>query len=117
MMVAHILYECRRICFPISREAFQILEHGGEPRGAKNRNGIFGVLVKIRVEISLIHEVGLATDVKDDPSQVMQLENCKKRGIFGDSFLNYLSMVADRLFAAWLDLCNNREAIIGRRLR
>ena len=47
----------------------------------------------------------------------MQLENCKKRGIFGDSFLNYLSMVADRLLSARLDLCNDGEAIIGRRLR
>src|SRR3954451_11867399 len=111
MMVAHILYECRRICFPISREAFQILEHGGEPRSTKNRNGIFGVLVKIRVEISLIHEVGLTTDVKDDPSQIMQLENCKKRRVFGHPFLNDLAVIADRLLSVRLDLCNDGEAV------
>src|SRR3954452_23900507 len=116
-MLAHELYERWRVRFPIHREAFQILERSVEPRAAEKRNGIFGVLVKISVEIPLIHEVGFATDVKENPSQVMQLERCKNRGIFCDRFLNYVTVLAYCLFSARLDLCNDREAIIGRRLR
>src|SRR3954452_22525282 len=116
-MLAHELYERWRVRFPIHREAFQILERSVEPRAAEKRNGIFGVLVKISVEIPLIHEVGFATDVKENPSQVMQLERCKNRGIFSDCFLYYFSMFADCLFSTGLSLHNDREAIIGRRPR
>src|SRR5215217_9523553 len=116
-MITHKLYESWRIGFPIHRKPFQILEHGGEPRGAKNRNGIFGVFVKIGVEIPLIHEVGFATDVKENPSKVMEFERSENRGIFCYRFLNYVTMFAYYLFSAGLGLNNDREAVISRRFR
>src|SRR3954453_16416212 len=115
-MLAHELYERWRVRFPIHREAFQILERSVEPRAAEKRNGVFGVLVEISVEITLIHEVGFATDVKKNPSQVMQLERCKNRRVLGYGLLNYITMLAYCLFSARLDLCNDREAIISWRL-
>src|SRR2546429_2207597 len=114
VMVAHKLYERRRICFPIHREALQILERGVDPHTGEQRNGIFGVLVEVSVEEPLVHEIRFAADVKENPSQVMQLEGCKSRGTFCDRILNFLSILTDYLFSARLDLCNDREAIIGR---
>src|SRR5215211_1883313 len=114
VMVAHKLYERRCICFPIHREAFQILERGVDPHTGEQRNGIFGVLVKVSVEEPLVHEIRFAADVKENPSQIVQLEGCKSRGTFCDRILNFLSILADCLFSARLDLCNDREAIIGR---
>src|SRR5215204_447273 len=86
VMVAHKLYERRCICFPIHREAFQILERGVDPHTGEQRNGIFGVLVKVSVEYPLIHEIRFAADVKENPSQIMQLEGARAEGLSAIAF-------------------------------
>src|SRR5215208_8380323 len=111
-MIAHELYESRRICFPIHREAFQIFKGGADSHTREKRNGIFGVLVEISVKNPLVHEIRLARDVKENPSQVMQLEGCKSRRIFRDRFLNRFSIFADCLFSTRLDFCDDSKAII-----
>src|SRR6187200_2941759 len=68
------LEECRRVGLPVHREAFQVLEDGVDPILGEERNSVLGVLVEIRIEDALIHEVGVLAYVEEHPPEVMQLE-------------------------------------------
>ncbi len=71
LMFADESDECRSVGLPIHRETFQILERGADPKTGEQGNGIFGIFVKVSVENPLIYEIRFATDVKEDPSQVV----------------------------------------------
>ena len=77
-------------------------------------DGILGIFVKVRVEYSLIHEIRVAADVEENPSQVVKSERGENERIAGYGVLYSFSVRADRFFAARLDLGNDREAVVGR---
>ena len=64
LMCADKSGEPLRIGLPIERETLEIFENGPHAGRAKKRNGILRILVKIRVEDALIHEVGFALNRK-----------------------------------------------------
>src|SRR5262245_54861902 len=74
LMLPHELDEGRRVRLPVLGEALEVLEDRVDPRRRKNRDGVFGVLVEVRVEDALVHEVGVLADVEEHPTQIVQLE-------------------------------------------
>ena len=113
-MIAYEFNECRRVGLPIHRETFQIFERGADPETGEQGNGIFGIFVKVSVENPLIHEICFATDVKQDPSQVVKSERGESGRIAGYGVLYCFSVRSDRFFAPRFDFSNKREAIVGR---
>ena len=116
LMFAHKFDECGSVGLPIHRETFQIFERGTDPETGEQGNGIFGIFVKISVENPLIHEIRFATDVKEDPSQVVKSERGESERIGGYGVLYCFSVRSDHFFATRFDFSNNREAIVGRSL-
>src|SRR4029077_10976668 len=114
LVLAHKFYERRSVGLPIHRETFQILERGADPETGEQGNGIFGIFVKVSVENPLIHEIRFATDVKEDPSEVVKSERGESGRIASYGVLYCFSVRSDRFFATRFDFSNKREAIIGR---
>ena len=116
-MFAHKFYEGRRVRLPIRRKALQIFEDRVDPRLVKECNGILGIFVKIGIENPLVYEIRFATDVEEDPSQIVKSERGENKRIAGYSSLYFFAVRSDHFFATRFDLCDERESIIGRRLR
>src|SRR3984893_9959053 len=62
LMLADDRDECRSIGLPVRREAFDVFEDGLEPGRPEQSHGILGVLVKVRIEDTLIHEIRVPFD-------------------------------------------------------
>src|SRR5262245_28217045 len=77
LMLADEFYECWSVRLPIRREALQVFEHGVDTGFLEKCDRIFGVFVEVRVEYALIHEVGIAADVEEHPSQIVKPERGK----------------------------------------
>ena len=92
MVVAHVFYEPHRIRFPVFRKAFEILKHRCYTAFFKERDSVIGVLVEVRVENTLILEVRVAIDFKQQPSQEVQFYRCEKGRIGFDRFLQRVTM-------------------------
>jgi hypothetical protein len=107
----------RRVRLPVRREAFELLENCIDTRRLEQLNRVLGVLVEIGIENALVHEVFLVTDVKEHPSQVMELQRCERVRARGDCVLDALPVGADVGFRARLDLRDDREAVARGRTR
>ena len=103
--------EGRGVRLPIFGEPFEVLEDRVDAVFREERHGVLGVLIEVGVEDALIHEVRLRTDVEEHPAQVVQLEHLERVGQAGDGLLDLLSIRADGLLRAGLDLRDDREAI------
>src|SRR5213080_1203237 len=111
LMLADELYECRSIGLPVRREAFEVFEDGLEPGRREQSHGILGVLVKVRIEDALIHEIGVPFDREEHPAQVVQLEHSETIGLGRDGLLDVPSILVEALFPSGDDFRKNREAI------
>jgi hypothetical protein len=69
---AHKFNERRSVRFPILWETLEIFEDCVESSPCKYSDSVFGVLVEISVKYSLVHEISVAPDVEQDPSQVVK---------------------------------------------
>ena len=49
----------------------------------EERDGIFGIFVEVSIEYALVHEISIAADVEEDPSQVVKLERGENGRIAG----------------------------------
>ena len=78
---------------------------------------VFGIFVEVSIEYPLVHEIRVATDVEEDPSQVVKLERGENERIASYGVLYCFSVRTDCFLATRFDLCNDREAIVGRGLR
>ena len=74
------LDECLRLGLPIFGEPFEVFEDGIKAGGPEESHSILGVFVEVSVEDALIHEIGIALDRKEDPTQVVQLEHGETSG-------------------------------------
>ena len=69
MVIAYELYKAGRVRLPIFRKAFETFKRRRQASFAEQRDGVVGILVEIGIEHSLIHNVRLATDIEQHPSQ------------------------------------------------
>src|SRR5215813_8834692 len=88
-----------RICLPVFGKTFQIFENCVYTRTAENCDSVFGVLIKVRVEDSLIHEVRLTVNWEEYPAKIVQLERSEDVGISGDRRLDSLRVLMESRFA------------------
>src|SRR5262245_178150 len=56
---------------PVLRPALEIGEHGRDAGLEKYGKSVLDVLVEVRVENALVHEMQSGTDVEQDPAQVV----------------------------------------------
>src|SRR5262249_49383379 len=117
LMLAHEFCEGRGVRFPVRRKALKIFKDGVDAGLLEKSDCVFSIFVKVRIENSLIHKVRVAANIEENPSQVMKPERGQNEWIAGYRGLYSLPVGADRVFAARLDLCDNCEAVVGRRLR
>ncbi len=82
------------------------------PAGEESHR-ILGVLVKVRVEDALIHEVGFALDGEQHPAQVMQLERRQAIGLVRHRLLDVLRVLVKDRLAAGNDFRDDRESVTG----
>src|SRR5216110_455675 len=115
-MVADELDERLRVGLPVSGEALKIFENGSNAKLREERDGVFGVLIKVRIEDALVHEVGFAVDRKEHPAQVMQLENRQTIRLCSHGCFNIPRVLMKNFFASRNDLRRDREAVTRRRL-
>src|ERR1700733_1528725 len=108
------LNECGCICLPIFRKPLEILKDSIEAVLGEQRYCILCVLIEIRVEDSLVHEIRIFSDVEQNPSQIVKFEHIKSLRQPCDSLLDGLAVFADDFLASWLDLRDDRKAIAGR---
>src|SRR6185369_16682690 len=117
LVLAYELDECRSIRLPVLGKPLEVFKHRPDAELREEAHGIFGVLVEVGVEDSLIHEVGFTFDVEEHPAQVVQLEYGKRIGCLGHCLFNGFSILADDVLPSGLDLRNNGEAVARGSLR
>ena len=117
LMFAHEFDECRSVRLPIHREALKIFEDRVDAGLFEESDCVFGIFVEVSIEYPLVHEIRIAADVEEDPSQVVKPERGENERIASYSVLYCFSVRTDCFLATRFDLCNDREAIIGRGLR
>ena len=101
-----------RFVFQSFGPAFQIHEYGCDAGLHEKRHGILEILVKVGIENALIHEVQAGADIEQDPAEVVKPSGASTCGDALHGFFDCLSVVANRLFPAGLDLRNDRKSII-----
>src|SRR4029453_15131457 len=79
LVVANELDERLRVRLPVVRKTLEVLERGVQPRLSEQHDGVFGVLVEVRVEDPLVHEPRVV--VEEDPAQVVEFEGSEVVGI------------------------------------
>ena len=117
LMFAYEFNECRSVRLPIHREAIEVFEDCIDAGLFKESDCVFGVFIEVSIEYPLVHEIRVAADVEEDPSQVVESERGENKRIASDSVLYFFPVRTDSCFAPWFDLGNNREAIVGWGLR
>src|SRR3954469_20051326 len=111
LVVANELDESRRIRLPVFGKALEVFKNGADAQLCEQSHCILGVLIKVGVENTLIHEVGLTIDRKENPPQVVEFEHGQTvrlalHGLFDVSGV----VVKDRL-SPWDDLGDDRESV------
>src|SRR3984957_11828667 len=117
LMFAHEFNECRSVRLPIHREALKIFEDCIDAGLFEESDCVFGILIEVGIEYPLVHEIRVAADVEEDPSQVVKLEWGENKRIASYSALYFFPVRPDYVLAPRFDLCDDCEAIIGRGLR
>ena len=74
LMFAYEFNECRSVRLPIHREAIEVFEDCIDAGLFKESDCVFGVFIEVSIEYPLVHEIRVAADVEEDPSQVVELE-------------------------------------------
>ena len=110
-MLANELDEGGSIGLPVRREALKVLEHRREPGRPEQGHGVLSVLVKVRIEDALIHEVGLPFDREEQPLEVVQLEHSETIGLGSDGLLDFPCMLLKAFFPSGDDFRKDREAV------
>src|SRR5688572_20886449 len=100
MVLADEFDEGQWVRLPVLGKALQVFKNRGEARTGENRHGVFGVLVEVRVEDALIHEVGFALDWKQQPTEIVQLEHGENVRLTGDRLLDGAGMLVEGFLAA-----------------
>src|SRR5262249_45383593 len=72
---------------PVSREPLELLEDRVDAGAGEEGDGVLGVLVEVRVEDALVHEIRVRTDVEEDPPQVVELERRQHARVVGHRLL------------------------------
>src|SRR3954466_1129261 len=78
LVVANELDEGRRIRLPVFGKTLQVFKHGADAELCEQSHCILGVLIEVGVEDTLIHEVSLTIDGKQNPPQIVQFEHGQK---------------------------------------
>ena len=115
-MIADKFDECGGVRLPVHREALEIFEHRPQASDAEERNGVFCIFIEVGVENPLIHVVGVAFDRKEDPAQIMQLQDGKCVRLGRDRVLNVFSVFVEDVLAAGNYFREDREAVARRGL-
>jgi hypothetical protein len=110
LMFAHELDECRGVRLPIHREALKIFEDGVNAGLFKESDCIFCIFVKVSIEYALVHEIRIAADVEENPSQVVELERRENKRSTSYSVLYFFPVGTDYFLAPRFDLCDDRES-------
>jgi hypothetical protein len=116
LMFAHEFDECGGIRFPIQWEALKIFEDCINTGLLEESDCVLGIFVEVSIEYPLVHEIRVAADVEQDPSQIMEFEWSENERITSDSTLYFFAVRADHILPPRFDLGDNCEAIIGRGL-
>src|SRR5437763_10550615 len=101
------------ICPPVLRPSLEVCENRGNAGLVEERDRILKVLVEIGVEDTLIHKVQPRSDVEQNPAEIMELKRREDSGVSLHCRFYVLAVIAHRLLAAGLDLCDDREAVVG----
>src|SRR5262249_24296842 len=115
LVLAEKLDEGWNVRLPVHRKPFELLEDRIDARLSKQRNRVLRVLVEVGVEDPLVHEVLVLADVKQNPSQVVELEGREHMRIALHRILKLLSVLPDFLFCPRFDLRDNCETVTSRR--
>src|SRR4051812_24744982 len=75
MMLAYEAHERVGIGLPILRKTFEVFKYCVQPRACKDRDGVLGVFVEIRVEYSDVLKISVALDIEEVPAQVVKLQH------------------------------------------
>jgi hypothetical protein len=113
-MFAHKFDEGRGVRLPIRRETLKIFEDCIDTGLFKESDCILGIFIKVSIEYALVHEICIAADVEEDPSQVVKLEWGENKRIASNSALYFFAVRPDYVFASRFDLRDDRESVIGR---
>ena len=73
-MFAHKFNKGRRVRLPIRREPIKIFKDRIDAGLFKKSDCIFGIFIEVSIEYPLVHEIRIAADVEEDPSEVVELE-------------------------------------------
>src|SRR4029077_967251 len=114
LVLAHEVKEGGRVRLPVLREPLEVLKYRGYTGRAEERYRILGVLVEVRVEDALVHEVRIALDREQYPAQVMQLQHGQGVRLAGDGCFDLPRVFIEDLFAPWNDLREDRKAVARR---
>src|SRR5258705_8599307 len=115
LMVTHELDERGRIGSPILREPLELLEDRGDSGGGEKLDGVLDILVEIRVEDALIHEVHVLPDREEYPAQIVQLQWGEHVRIGLHRLLERRPVLPNLLLGTRFDLRDDREAVTRRR--
>ena len=110
-MVADELDERRRVRLPVRRESFELLEDRVDARCFEQLDRVLGVLVEIRIENALIHEVLVGADIEQYPPEVMQLEWGQRMRTGLDRLLDPRPVGTDVILCAGLDPHRKSDAL------
>src|SRR3954451_3138192 len=107
------LDECWYVRLPVLGKTFKVLENCVHSDLLEQGYCVLGVLVEICIEYPLIHEVSVFSNVKQNPSQIVQLESFKGIRHVPNRCLDGLAVGTDRAFSSRLDFGNDGKAITG----
>src|SRR5688572_17193792 len=94
-MVADELDECGWVRLPVVGKPFELLKNCVNAGSLEQLNRVLRVLVEIRIENSLVHEVLVLTDVKEHPPKVVELQRRERVRARRDRFLDALPVAPD----------------------
>src|SRR5262245_49737030 len=114
LVLAGELDEGRRVGLPVLRKALEVFEYGIDAERLEQAHGILGVLVEVRVEDALVHEVRGSANIEQHPTQVMQLQDREAVRVTLNGLRETYPVVSNHLLPPRDDLRNDREAVAGR---
>jgi hypothetical protein len=94
-MLANEFYEGRRVRLPVCRKTLKIFEDRVDAGFLEESDRVLGIFVEVSIEYALVHEIGIAADVEENPSQVVKLEGGKNERIARYGVLYRFSVGAD----------------------
>src|SRR5262249_25199607 len=112
LVLAHELHDGRGVGLPVLGETFEIFEYRVDARGVEDGYRILAVLVEVRVEDALVHEVRVTLDREEQPAQVVELQGREGVWLVGYGLLDLARVLVEVVLAARNDLREYREPVV-----